>query len=259
MEIGGERGKKMGGRHGQNRVKFGLLALVGLVLASSYVFNLITTTQVSANPFAASNSQNLTISWDGSSTKLCGLGLSQYAAIPYIGSQTLLDKGRCKGLLLIVESPKLYSALGFLRAHRNNYQAVIFDDYSSYYFAPYYANFSSILPVIPVEYYPSYDSIANKFSKTVIIPIGFDGYPNLTQSASIEQWNQTVVKYADQARSMIDVSTGKTFGFDSVIILVFEGATSFQSQWSESYINGTILASQKFNGLVVWNGQQFSA
>jgi hypothetical protein len=252
---------------------FAFIIILGLIVGA-YIYTSVSTSTPSGNTakrnveslFSYSFIQgHLLISWNGSSTTLCNstTGIS-YAVIDYAGAnQTRLDRGSCKGLLLSVEGRDVISALKFIRAHSSSFDAVIFDDYSVFDFGAVYANFSQILPVIPVEYFPSYDSYTMNYSSSLILPIGFGPYPNLTQSATSEEWNRTVVSYALTAKSLHDFSTnngGRHYSyFHNIFVLVYEHSTSFQKEWSKNYIDGTIIASEKFAGLIVWGGSQFDA
>jgi hypothetical protein len=174
----------------------------------------------------------------------------KYAVIFYNGNQTNAAKGKCSGLLLEVGFQGLASALSYLKYHSTAFDAVIFDDYSlqTSAFDPLYSNFSSILPVIPVEYCVQYcinAMAAPQYSSSVIFAVGWDGDFALSQADSAQTWNASIV------------SDALHLHYQNVFVLVYESPTSFQKTWSQSYINGTILASEKFSGLVVWNGDQF--
>jgi hypothetical protein len=198
---------------------------------------------------ASSIPNHVTINWSG---KNCS-STANYGVVFWNGNETKTQLANCKGVLLSIDSNDQAGALAFLRIHHSNYLAVIFDDYSPVAFGSYYSSFAKIIQVIPVEYYPSWDNYTSRYSKSVIIPIGFSTYPDLAQNASTSQWNSTVVSYASQAEHLVNPATMQSFGFKNVYILVYEAPTSFQRNWSETYIDGSIQASDKFNGLVIWN------
>lgn len=227
-----------------------------IILGGAIGAGIYESTSAIPNVFAQFHiSKYIFIAWDNSNSA-CNSRV-QYAVIYYLGNETDLARGSCRGLLLSVDVANITSALTFVESHSTQLDAVIFDDYSSYYFGPYYANFSAILPVIPVMYYPSYDYYALKYSSSVIVAIGYADYPDLPQSASTAVWNQTVISYVNQTRSIQEISTGKTYGFSNVFVLLYEHPTSFQKHWSASYINGTLEAAEKFTGVIVWNGDQY--
>lgn len=206
--------------------------------------------QPQINPFAESHIfQHLLISWDNSN--LACNSQARYEVIDYAGNSTNLSKGKCIGLLLSVEASNLAQSLNFVKQNSKKLDAVIFDDYSlqNTAFDLLYSNFSSILPVIPVEYCVQYCinwlGNAEQYSKSVIFAIGNYGDFILSQSNSAQTWNASIV------------SDALHLHYQNIFILVYESGTSFQKQWSQNYINGTILASEKFSGLVVWNGNQF--
>lgn len=217
-----------------------------LIVGSSFSNSI----QTETNPFAENHiSQHLLIGWSNSNS-VCNSQV-RYAVIDYAGNQTNTSKGKCVGLLLETGFKGLVSTLTYLKSHSTNFAAVIFDDYSlqTSAFDGLYSNFSSILPVIPVEYCIQFciNSLANaaQYSNSVIFVIGWHNDFILPQSAPAETWNTSIV------------SDALHLHYQNVFILVYESSTSFQRSWSQNYINGTITASQKFAGLVVWNGQQF--